>query len=137
MASAIHIPESVFLGIHALARLASERNSEKLADLLITPGSVDHLSKVMQKLSKAGMVNSRRGRNGGFTLAVAPSDIRLMDIWIAIEGTFESSICPYAGNGCSLVSCLLGSAVTNASEVIRDYLSSTTVEDLGRIVRES
>lgn len=135
MSSPVSIPESIFLAVHALAKLASCRNeSVKLNDLLIRPGSADHLSKVMQKLTKAGMVKSRRGRCGGFKLGVNPSDIRLMDIWIALEGTFETTVCPYTGNGCSLHDCLFGSIVPDASKLIRRYFINTTVADIGSLI---
>ncbi len=135
MSSPVSIPESVSLGIHALARLAAGGiEAVKLNDLLIRPGSADHLSKVMQKLSRAGMVRSRRGRGGGFTLGVNASDIRLMDVWIALEGTFESCICPYAENGCTLSECLFSSIGKDASDLIRTYFNETTVEDIGKLV---
>lgn len=135
MSSPVNIPESVSLAVHALAKLAASRGrAVKLGDLLIRPGSPDHLSKVMQKLSRAGMVSSRRGRGGGFTLAVEPSDIRLMDIWIALEGTYQASICPFAGRGCTLETCLFGTIAADASRIIADYLTATTVEDLGRMI---
>lgn len=137
MSSPVSIPESISLAVHALAKLAastSRTEPVKLNDLLIRPGSADHLSKVMQKLTKAGMVKSRRGRSGGFMLCVNPSDIRLMDVWIALEGTFESTICPYTGNGCSLPNCLFGSIGLDASELIREYFTNTTVADIGSLL---
>lgn len=134
MSSPVCIPESVSLAVHALARLASEGDgSVKLGDLMVKPGSTDHLSKVMQKLSRAGMVRSKRGRGGGFTLAVNPEDIRLMDIWIALEGTFQYSICPFAGKGCPLPRCLFGSIAGDAAGIIGNYFSRTTVADLGEL----
>jgi len=137
MSAPVSIPESVSLAVHALAKLAaSGSKAVKLNDLLIKPGSADHLSKVMQKLSKAGMVKSRRGRGGGFTLGVNSSDIRLMDIWIALEGTFETSICPYSGNGCALKTCLFGTIGKDASEIIRKYYIETTVEDIGKLLEK-
>jgi Rrf2 family transcriptional regulator, nitric oxide-sensitive transcriptional repressor len=130
------IPESFSLAVHALAKLSVCRNeSVKLNDLLIRPGSADHLSKVMQKLTRAGMVRSRRGRGGGFTLGVNPCDIRLMDIWIALEGTFETSICSYAGNSCALPGCVFGSIGKEASDVFRKYFERTTVEDIGKLLK--
>ncbi len=137
MSLPVSIPESVSLAIHAMARLAAGGSEAvKLNDLLIKPGSADHLSKVMQKLTKAGMVKSRRGRGGGFSLGVKTSDIRLMDIWIALEGTFETSLCPYMGNGCTLPVCLFGSIGKDASQLIRKYFTDTTVEDLGKLLEK-
>ncbi len=130
MASPVVIPESVSLAVHALAKLASCSGKKlKLGELMVRPGSMDHLSKVMQKLARAGMVRSKRGRDGGFELAVAPGDIRLMDIWIALEGTFQSSICPFE-HSCSLSSCVFGNVSSRAAEMIADYFTITTLADL-------
>ncbi|MBN2608074.1 MAG: Rrf2 family transcriptional regulator [Candidatus Fermentibacteraceae bacterium] len=138
MSSPVNIPESVSLALHALARLAAEEEvALKLADLLVKPGSPDHLSKVMQRLARAGMVSSRRGRGGGFTLAVSPGDIRLMDVWIALEGTFQSGICPLKGKVCPLRKCIFGSMASDAAGIVSDYLRSTTVADLAGLFSRS
>ncbi|MCK4505170.1 MAG: Rrf2 family transcriptional regulator [Candidatus Aegiribacteria sp.] len=134
MSSPVTIPESISLAIHALAKLAASKGEHVvLSDLLLRPGSANHLSKVLQKLTRAGIVISKRGHGGGFSLAVHPSDIRLMDVWIALEGTFESGICPFAGQGCELSSCLFGTVAEDASNLIRKYFSDHTVADLGRL----
>ena len=138
MSSPIVIPESISLAVHALARLACcNEGTVSLENLLIKPGSSDHLSKVMQRLSKAGIVGSRRGRGGGFFLKVDPRDIRLMDIWIVMEGSFGSGTCPYRCGGCALSSCIFGSMVEDALIPIREYLESTTVADLGKLLKDS
>ncbi|MCK5115624.1 MAG: Rrf2 family transcriptional regulator [Candidatus Aegiribacteria sp.] len=137
MSLPVSIPESVSLAVHAMARLAQGGvEAVKLNDLLIKPGSAAHLSKVMQKLTKAGMVKSRRGRGGGFTLGVNASDVRLMDIWIALEGTFETSMCPYLDNGCTLSVCIFGTIGKDASQLIRNYFTDTTVEDIGKLLEK-
>jgi Rrf2 family nitric oxide-sensitive transcriptional repressor len=47
--------------------------------------SENHLMKVVHRLGQAGFLHTRRGRNGGFALARAPSDIRLGDVVRAME----------------------------------------------------
>jgi len=132
MSSPIVIPESISLAVHALAKLAfCNEGTVSLNDLLIKPGSADHLSKVMQRLSKAGIVGSKRGRGGGFFMRVDPRDIRLMDVWVIMEGSFGSGSCPYRCSGCALSSCLFGSMVEEALQPVREYLENTTVADLG------
>lgn len=39
-----------------------------------------YLSKVLQTLSKAGLVESQRGLHGGFTLAVSPKDLSVLEV---------------------------------------------------------
>jgi Rrf2 family transcriptional regulator, iron-sulfur cluster assembly transcription factor len=63
-----------------LARLspgASQRAAE-LAATLDVPAN--YLSKVLHQLASAGVLLSRRGRDGGFALAVPPSELRLSDV---------------------------------------------------------
>ena len=134
MSSPVTIPESVFLAIHALAKLAASNGKHVvLSDLLLRPGSAHHLSKVLQKLAHSGIVTSKRGHGGGFNLAVHPSDIRLMDVWVALEGPFLTGICPYSWQGCELPSCLFGTVIEDASNIVRKYFTDHTVADLGKL----
>jgi Rrf2 family protein len=44
------------------------------------------LAKVLQQLSKAGLVSSQRGPNGGFVLTRSPAALTFMDVIIAADG---------------------------------------------------
>lgn len=52
------------------------------------------LSKILQKLARAGIVKSYRGVNGGFQLTRKPRDISLLDVIESIE--------PIAMNKCAI-----------------------------------
>jgi Rrf2 family protein len=45
------------------------------------------LGKVLQKLARAGLLRSKRGRTGGFVLGRPASEITLADIVLAVEGS--------------------------------------------------
>jgi len=45
----------------------------------------EYLAKVLGTLSRSGLADSRRGRQGGFTLARSSTDITIMDILHATE----------------------------------------------------
>ena len=51
------------------------------------------LAKILQTLAKAGIVKSLRGMRGGFVLARKPSDISLLDVVEAMEGTVSMNVC--------------------------------------------
>lgn len=51
------------------------------------------LAKILQKLSKAGIVKSFRGVKGGVSLTKRPQDITLLDIIVAIEGPVAMNRC--------------------------------------------
>jgi Rrf2 family protein len=44
------------------------------------------LAQILIKLREHGLIVSRRGNQGGFTLAKPPEDISLYDILVAVEG---------------------------------------------------
>lgn len=45
-----------------------------------------YLGKVLQKLARAGVLRSKRGRTGGFVLGRPASQITLADVVLAVEG---------------------------------------------------
>jgi Rrf2 family protein len=57
---------------------------EQLARVEAVPASF--LAQILIKLREAGLIASRRGNHGGYTLAKAPEQISLHDILVAVEG---------------------------------------------------
>lgn len=49
--------------------------------------SPDYLEKIISKLEKSGFLTSKKGKTGGYILAVRPQKIRLGDLIGALEGT--------------------------------------------------
>ncbi|MEW6408927.1 MAG: Rrf2 family transcriptional regulator [Nitrospirota bacterium] len=60
------------------------------------------LAKILQKLGRAGLVESIRGVKGGFQLAKKPKEINLLDVIIAIEGTVAMNRCAIDKRMCNL-----------------------------------
>jgi len=60
------------------------------------------LAKILQRLVKAGVVNSTRGVKGGFHLAKAPRDINLLEVIESIQGPSASNICAIDRKVCRL-----------------------------------
>ena len=63
------------------------------------------LRKIMQELAKNGMVESYKGKNGGFSLNRKPEDFYLIDLVEVFQGKFSmnecilnKNICPNRGN---------------------------------------
>ena len=74
MQKVLNISEAYSLALHSLALLASD-NGRSLTthQIASTLGASEaHLSKVMQRLTKAGFLNSSRGPGGGFALKKPP-----------------------------------------------------------------
>lgn len=91
------MPEMLSLAFHSMVLIASMKEGEFLnvkdmAEKLYA--SEAHLAKVMQRLSKSGLLRSVRGPKGGFILAKKPEEISLYDIYEAVEGPIEERECP-------------------------------------------
>ena len=73
-----------------MAELARLHGSGQLAQIehLATTEDVpaNFLAQILGRLRTAGLITSRRGNLGGYTLARPPEDITLYDIMIAAEG---------------------------------------------------
>ncbi len=61
----------------------------------------EFVSKVLQILTKSGIVGSRKGKNGGFFLAREPKNIKLVEIVEAIDGDSVFKKCVLGFPGCS------------------------------------
>jgi len=51
------------------------------------------LEKIIQDLIHAGIVVSRRGAHGGYTLARDPSEVSFRDVMEAVEGPIALNVC--------------------------------------------
>lgn len=88
------------------------------------------VSKLLKRLAQAGLVNSQRGSNGGYTLARAASDISAAEIIDAIEGPVAITDCA-ADQHCDLEAvCGVGSAWQDINRAIRAALEAISLENL-------
>jgi Rrf2 family protein len=94
------------------------------------------LSKVLQRLVKAGLVASRRGKRGGFELLERGRNASLMDILAALDGVPELNACLLDG-GCHRSNwCAAHDVWVEAQDKMRDVLTSATLQRLARDSRE-
>ena len=59
------------------------------------------LNKTVQILTRAGLIETRRGIQGGVRLAVKPEDITIADVVAAIEGKIALNPCLADGYHCT------------------------------------
>jgi Rrf2 family protein len=130
MAELVRMSEATAIGMHAMVVLADADRPLPAAE---TAGSLDvspaHLSKVLQALSRAGLLEARRGPSGGYSLAKPPAQIRLLDIYEALEGPLRQDGCLFAKPICHRDRCALGDVVSGVRQRVFEYLRSTTVAD--------
>lgn len=133
MASIIQISEAASLALHSMALLAaSPERPLTVKDITARTGvSEAHLSKVMQRLAKAGLVKSTRGPKGGFVLGDAGLSTSLLAIFEAIEGPVADSGCLLSSRECPFRECLFDGLLGRMTAEFKEYMRAKTLSELG------
>jgi Rrf2 family protein len=93
------------------------------------------LSKVLQSLTRAGLVVSHRGNTGGFELPAAHREASLLQVIEAIEGPLRLNLCLSSDFACSRQSWCPAHAVwAEAQSAMAAVLRNATV---GKLARQS
>jgi Rrf2 family protein len=124
----LQLPHSVRYALEALVYLAGQ-----LADALVPSHVIAKerglperfLLKILAPLSKAGMVRSLKGPNGGYRLARDADRITLLDVVRLVEPALPES---GAGHGARLDP-VLAEVMAEAAESFREVLARWTVAD--------
>lgn len=130
MGNLLKLSEAVFLGIHAMiliARYKNTINANQIAE--ITNSSRNHLAKILLILAKHKLVKSLRGPTGGFVLARNPEEIRLIEIYEAIEGKITPTKCPNDKPICPFEKCILNNIIVKVNNEIINFFSTQTLKD--------
>lgn len=129
--SILKISDAAAIAIHTLVILDSEPeklfSNKELATMLDV--SDNHLSKILQRLCKARIVESIRGPKGGFTLVDGSSEKTLLEVYESIEGPVELSNCLLKKSFCTS-NCLLGDFLVSINDQFKDYFMKTKIVDL-------
>jgi len=104
----------------------------------------EYLSKALQSLSQAGLVESTLGPNGGYRLARAPSEITFLDIVEAVEGTASTFACTESRRNNPVrpartreaKACAVARVMWEADEAWRKALKRVRLSDLGKTVAD-
>ena len=102
-----------------------------IAKEMIIPG--DYISKVVQALSRAGLVESVAGRNGGAQLARDPLELSMLEIIEAVDGPVALTRCVTRPGACPRDSyCVVHDFWKSAQKGLVGVLSQTTIADICR-----
>lgn len=93
------------------------------------------LSKVLQSLTRAGLVISHRGNTGGFELPVNHRGASLLQIVEAVEGPIRLNICLNGDHGCERQSwCPAHPVWEEAQSAMTQVLRQCTIQALAKSV---
>jgi len=124
-------------GMHALKALAvlgalpdgAHAGAARIARQITAPSN--YLGKLLRVLSRAGVVEGRKGSDGGFRLSRSSSAISLIDVLDPIEHVSELEGCFLGRTRCrGSKPCALHKGWSRVREHYLDFLRTTTLADL-------
>jgi Rrf2 family iron-sulfur cluster assembly transcriptional regulator len=127
--------------IKALAYLSLYSNKDKyimVREISNELGIPYHfLSKIFQNLSTTKWVISKKGRNGGFTLAADPAQLTLMDIIKWSDGIHNFNKCVLGDRECGQdYKCTLHNKCSDLRNRITEFFDTMTIYDVSEINHE-
>lgn len=96
--------------------------------------SKNHMVKISHQLTKAGLIESTRGRNGGVCLAREPESISIEEVVRAAENNFDLVECFNAAENHCVISgvCKLNGILGAARAAFFEVLRQASLADLVR-----
>ncbi|MDX9979736.1 MAG: Rrf2 family transcriptional regulator [Lentisphaeria bacterium] len=130
MSSLLGISEAASIGWHAMILLTAAGDNllsnAEIADSLQVSGA--HLSKVLQRLTRAGLIETERGPRGGFRLGRPATAITILEIYEAIEGPLQERRCLLRKPICNGKCCIIGDLLREIAEVKTAFANLTLQE---------
>src|SRR5579863_6758327 len=121
-------------GLMALKYLAEHPESPALsakdiADAYGIPAQL--LAKILQRLTKTGLLRSHAGMNGGYALSRDPRQISAFEVIHAIDGPLFITSCTKGAKGCELTpNCTIKEPLARVNDTIAGVLKSISIFDL-------
>jgi Rrf2 family protein len=114
-----------------LATLPPEVRAFLPALAMATDAPESFLSKVLQALSRAKLIESHRGKAGGFVILPRGRGASMYDVIAAIDGPICLNVCLVAGKSCERkASCPAHPVWAKAQRAMLEVLSAASIEEM-------
>ncbi len=89
-----------------------------------------YLSKVLQALSRAGIVHSQRGVGGGISLVASPGRLTILEVVNAVDPIQRITSCPLGLEAHGVRLCPLHRRMDQAMAMVEDAFRNTTLAEV-------
>jgi len=124
--------QTVEYALRAVAHLAYEapnpRTTEQVAEATRVPPA--YLSKVLQALSRGGIVKSQRGVGGGISLARPAEELTILEVVNAVEPIQRIKTCPLGLKSHGVRLCPLHRRIDDALATVEAAFATTTLAEV-------
>lgn len=128
----IELSEATAIAIHAMIYIVN--GNDKVISLKEISEHFDispnHLSKVLQRLVKAGYLVSVKGPKGGFRAVSGKENSTLLDIYEAIEGKFIPKNCLFSSKKINNCCCIMKPLLSSINNTFLDFMSNHKIKNI-------
>ena len=126
------LSQTVEYALRAMVFLADQspisRTTQQIAEATKVPNA--YLSKVLQAVSRSGLVKSQRGLHGGFSLTRGPEKITILEVVNSVDPLIRIKECPLGISSHGVNLCPLHSRLDSATAMVEDAFSKTTLAEI-------
>ena len=113
----------------ALTRVAPSASAREIAEQYDIP--IELMAKVLQRLVRAGLLQSTQGTRGGYTLSRSAASISVADVIQAIDGPMTVTACSTENNDCDQFDkCSIRDPLWQIRERIVAALGTVTIAEM-------
>ncbi|HMP50353.1 MAG TPA: Rrf2 family transcriptional regulator [Candidatus Melainabacteria bacterium] len=126
------ISQTAEYALRAMVFLAMNQDNAQVTERIAAGTKVpaSYLSKVLQSLSRVGLVRSQRGLGGGFCLAKTPEETTILEIINAVDPIRRIETCPLDLNSHGVVLCALHKRLDEAIASVEQAFEKTTLKEI-------
>ena len=114
--------------VHLADQSPSPRTTDQIAAATLVPKA--YLSKVIQGLCRAGIVQSKRGLGGGIALVKSPTELTILDVVNAVEPIARIRQCPLGLKTHGVRLCPLHKRMDDALATVETAFRQTTLAEI-------
>ena len=128
----IQFSEAAAIALHAMIYIANRpRDIHSLKEISgIFKISENHLSKVLQRLVKAGFLVSNKGPCGGFKIVSGKENSSLLDIYEVIEGKYIRRNCLFSSRQLTSSCGIMKPLILSINETFETFMKNNKICDL-------
>ena len=127
----LKISEATAIALHSLIYIAGK--GDKVSSLKEIAEkfkiSEHHLSKVLQRFVKEGVLTSIKGPNGGFSIVSKFKDMSFLDIYEIMEGKIGTHTCIFNSHSEGCENCIMSDLVKRTNNEFNKYMKEHKISD--------
>ena len=140
MAGLLNIPESMSIALHTCLWIVDDPRAFRPSPVIAKElgFSYNHFAKVVQKLVRAGVLETERGPRGGIRLARDPQAVSMLEIYEAAGGEpLRPHRCLLDPKICAGRACAFGRMIESENDRLHKTMQKTTLAGLARSLDKS